>query len=345
MPTALLTGITGQDGSYLAELLLDRGYLVHGMVRRASLFNRSRIEHLRADPSVYDKRLFLHYGDLDDVTTLRRILVRARPDEIYHLAGQSQPGLSFEIPESTVREAGTSSLSLLEIIRDLEKAPKVFMASSSEIFGNPDTEIQDESTPYRPVNPYGCAKAFATQLGRVYREAHGLYICNGIPYNHESPRRGESFVTRKITAAAARIAQGSPEILELGNLDSARDWGYAPEYVEAMWSMLQQPAADDYLRATGTSTTVREFAEAAFESAGIPIEFEGSDTAEVGRARMSGAVVVRVNPRYYRPVDPVRLVGNSAKARRNLGWSAKIVGPQVAMAMIEAENGFALAGG
>jgi GDPmannose 4,6-dehydratase len=195
------------------------------------------------------------------------------------------------------------------------------------------------------VNPYGCAKAFATQLGRVYREAHGLYVCNGIPYNHESPRRGESFVTRKITAAAARIAQGSPEILELGNLDSARDWGYAPEYVEAMWSMLQQPVADDYLLATGTSTTVREFAEAAFESAGIPIEFEGSDAAEIGRARLSGAVVVRVNPKYYRPVDPVRLVGNPAKARRNLGWSAKIVGPQVAMAMIEAENGFALAGG
>jgi GDPmannose 4,6-dehydratase len=342
MPSALLTGITGQDGSYLAELLLDRGYVVHGMVRRASLFNRSRIEHLRADSSLYEKRLFLHYGDLDDTTTLRRILVRTQPDELYHLAGQSQPGLSFEIPESTVREAGTSSLSLLEIIRDLDQPPKVFLASSSEIFGTPDSAVQDESTPFRPVNPYGCAKAFATHLGRVYRDAHGLYICNGIPYNHESPRRGESFVTRKITAAAARIAQGSSEVLELGNLDAARDWGYAPEYVEAMWRMLQQPAADDYLLATGTSTTVREFAEAAFDCAGIPLVFEGTDTAEVGRSRLTGSIVVRVNPKYYRPVDPARLVGNPAKARKKLGWSARIAGPDVAIAMLQAENGFVL---
>ena len=343
MPTALITGITGQDGSYLAELLLHRGYVVHGMVRRSSLFNRSRIEHLRSDPALYQKRLFLHYGDLDDTTTLRRILVRTKPDELYHLAGQSQPGLSFEIPESTVREAGTASLTLLEMIRDLENPPKVYLASSSEVFGTPDVPFQDENTAFRPVNPYGCAKAFATSLGRVYREAHGLYICNGIPYNHESPRRGESFVTRKITASVVRIAHGSPEILELGNLDSARDWGYAPEYVEAMWRMLQQPVADDYILATGTSTTVRDFAKAAFDCVGIPVAFEGTDTSEVARNRLTGAVVLRVNPKYYRPVDPARLVGNPAKASQQLGWIAQISGPQVASAMVEAENGGALA--
>jgi GDPmannose 4,6-dehydratase len=311
------------------------------MVRRASLFNRSRIEHLRADAEIYGKRLFLHYGDLDDTTTLRRILVRTRPDELYHLAGQSQPGLSFEIPESTVREAGTATLSLLEMIRDLEAPPRIFLASSSEVFGMPEQTLQDESTPFRPVNPYGCAKAFATQLGQVYRQAHGLFVCNGICYNHESPRRGENFVTRKISAAAARIAQGDREVVELGNLDAARDWGYAPEYVEAMWRMLQQPASDDYVVATGTSTTVRQFAEAAFEAAGVPIVFECDDTAEVGRHAQTGAVLLQVNPKYYRPIDPTHLVGNGSKARCHLGWTARTAGRDVAVVMVQAE----LAGG
>jgi GDPmannose 4,6-dehydratase len=344
MPKALITGITGQDGSYLAEFLLEQGYEVHGMVRRASLFNRSRIEHLRADPGLYGSRLFLHYGDLEDSTTLRRILVRVRPEELYHLAGQSQPGLSFEIPESTVREAGTAVLALLEILRDLETPPRLYLAASSEVFGTPDAAPQDEDTPYRPVTPYGCAKAFAADLGRVYRDAHGLFVCTGIAYNHESPRRGESFVTRKITASAARIAAGSPEILELGNLDAARDWGYAPEYVDAMWRMLQQPAPDDFVLATGTTVTVREFAETAFACAGVPVRFEGTDTAEVARDAVSGRVVVRVNPKHYRPLDPSRLVGRAAKARDRLGWVPRLAGAAVAAAMVQAESSSPLAG-
>ncbi len=338
MRTALLTGITGQDGSYLTELLLDRGYAVHGMVRRASSFNRSRIEHLRADSEIYGNRLFLHYGDLDDTTTLRRVLVQTKPDELYHLAGQSQPGLSFEIPESTVREAGTACLSLLEILRDLDNPPRVFLASSSEVFGTPEVLRQNEETPFRPMNPYGCAKAFATQLGRVYRQAHGLFVCNGICYNHESPRRGESFVTRKISAAAQRLAQGSSEVLELGNLDSYRDWGYAPEYVEAMWQMLQLPVADDYVLATGTATTVRQFAEAAFLAVGLRLEFEGEDSAEIGRDAGTGTTLLRVNPKYYRPLDPARLVGDSTKARRDFGWSARTAGSEVAVAMVRGEG-------
>lgn len=339
MRSALLTGITGQDGSYLAEFLLERGYTVHGMVRRSSLFNRSRIEHLRSDPAIYGKRLFLHYGDLDDATTLRRILVRVRPQELYHLAGQSQPGLSFEIPESTVREVAGATLSLLEMIRDLDEPPRIFLASSSEVFGNPREPVQDEETPFRPVNPYGCAKAFCTHLGRVYRQAHGLFVCNGLFYNHESPRRGESFVTRKITDAAARIARGSGEVVELGNLDSTRDWGYAPEYVEAMWSMLQAPAADDYVVATGTSTTVRQFAEAAFAAAGLPLVFEGHGLGEIGRHSATGRALVRVNPKYYRPIDPASLVGNPAKADRFLGWKARTAGCAVAVAMAGAALG------
>ncbi|RFC48134.1 MAG: GDPmannose 4,6-dehydratase [Verrucomicrobia bacterium] len=335
MRSALLTGITGQDGSYLAELLLERGYTVHGMVRRSSLFNRSRIEHLRSDSGLYGKRLFLHYGDLEDATTLRRILIRIRPHELYHLAGQSQPGLSFEIPESTVREVGLATLSLLEMVRDLDEQPRMFLASSSEVFGNPVESVQDEETPFRPVNPYGCAKAFSTNLGRVYRQAHGLFVCNGLCYNHESPRRGESFVTSKIATAAARIAQGAPEVLELGNLDASRDWGYAPEYVEAMWSMLQVATADDYVVASGTSTSVREFAQAAFEAAGLPLVFEGEGIAETGRHSRTGEILIRVNPKYYRPIDPARLVGNSAKARRLLGWKSRTSGRAVAVAMVE----------
>jgi GDPmannose 4,6-dehydratase len=336
MRSALITGITGQDGSYLAEFLLGRGYTVHGMVRRSSLFNRSRIEHLRSDPEIYGKRLFLHYGDLDDATSLRRILVRVRPQEFYHLAGQSQPGLSFEIPESTVREVAVATLSLLEMIRDLDERPKIFLASSSEVFGNPAEPVQDEETPFRPVNPYGCAKAFSSHLGRIYRQAHGLFVCNGICYNHESPRRGESFVTRKIADAAARIAKGALDGVELGNLDASRDWGYAPEYVEAMWAMLQAPTADDYVVASGTSTTVRQFAQAAFEAAGIPLGFDGEGIEEIGRDARSGRTLVRVNPKYYRPIDPASLVGNPGKAGRLLGWTARTTGCAVAVAMVEA---------
>ncbi len=338
MSIAIITGITGQDGSYLAELLLEKGYEVHGVVRRSSAFNRSRIEHLRSNPKIYGKRLFLHYSDLTDATTLRRILTRIHPDEIYHLAGQSQPGLSFEIPESTVQETANATLSLLEILRDLQNPPRMFMAASSEVFGTPAVGPQDENTPFRPLNPYGCAKAFATNLCQVYRRAHGLHICCGIAYNHESPRRSESFVTRKITANAARVALGGDEVLELGNLDSARDWGYAPEYVEAMWRMLQCQKADDYVLATGTNTTVRDFAAAAFAAKGLGIEFEGVGENEIARDKVTGALRLRVNPKFYRPADPAHLIGNFSKAREFLEWRPIVVGVLVAEKMVNAEG-------
>jgi len=337
MKKALITGITGQDGSYLTELLLGKGYEVHGVLRRSSLFNRGRIEHLRARGAAAGTELFLHYADLTDHTTLRRIIQRVQPEELFHLAGQSHVGLSFEIPESTCQETAASTLALLEVCRDMDNPPRIYHAASSEVFGFPSESPQTEETPFRPANPYGCAKAFATNLCRVYREAHGLFVCSGIAYNHESPRRGENFVTRKITAAAARIASGSPEVLELGNLDSARDWGWAPEYVAGMWRILQQQAAGDFVLATGVLTTVREFAIAAFAASGVPLEFEGSGVGETGRDRAGGRLMLRVNPRFYRPVDVVGLVGNPAKAREELDWEPKLQGAGVAEAMVRAE--------
>src|SRR3954452_892541 len=261
---ALITGITGQDGSYLAELLLDKGYDVHGVVRRTSNITRSRIEHLRADESLYGKRLFLHYGDLSDGTTLRRIFARVRPSEVYHLAGQSHVGLSFEIPESTCEEVGMGTLRLLEIVRDQPQAVRFYHASTSEIFGRTTETPQTEETPFSPATPYGCAKAFATQLVRVYRQSYAMFACNGILYNHESPRRGENFVTQKIARSVARIARGQQQELILGDLESRRDWGHAQDYVKAMWLMLQQESADDYIVATGETHSVRDFVEAAF---------------------------------------------------------------------------------
>src|ERR1700704_2763643 len=287
--TALITGITGQDGSYLAELLLEKGYAVHGVVRRTSNLLRSRIEHLRADHSIYGQRLFLHYGDLSDGTTLRRIFSEVRPAEIYHLAGQSHVGLSFEIPESTCEEIGMATLRLLEIARDQKEPVKFYHASSSEIFGNAAESPQTEQTPLQPSSPYGCAKAFATQLARVYRESYGLFVCNGILYNHESPRRGENFVTRKIARAVARIARGLDQELSLGNLESRRDWGRAQDYVGAMWLMLQQERPADSSAATGKTLSVGNFADPAF--------------AGVNRAR---AKYVKHNPAFDRPADPAR---------------------------------------
>src|SRR5438067_12608124 len=257
--TALITGITGQDGSYLTELLLGKGYAVHGIVRRTSNLLRSRIEHLRNDENVYGKSLFLHYGDLSDGTTLRRIFSAVRPTDLYHLAGQSHVGLSFEIPESTCDEAGMATLRLLEIVRDQSPSVKFYHASTSEIFGNASESPQTEETAMRPTSPYGCAKAFATQLAQVYRQSYGLFVCNGISYNHESPRRGENFVTRKIARAAARIARNLDDVLVLGNLQSRRDWGRAQDYVQAMWLMLQHEMADDYVVATGETHSVHEF--------------------------------------------------------------------------------------
>jgi GDPmannose 4,6-dehydratase len=317
---ALITGITGQDGSYLTELLLGKGYAVHGVVRRTSNLLRSRIEHLRNDENVYGKSLFLHYGDLSDGTTLRRIFSNVQPDELYHLAGQSHVGLSFEIPESTCEEAGMATLRLLEIVRDQPRPAKFYHASSSEIFGNAAESPQTERTPLRPASPYGCAKAFATQLARVYRESYGLFVCNGILYNHESPRRGENFVTRKIASAVARISRGLENELSLGSLESRRDWGHAQDYVVAMWLMLQQEKPDDYVVATGKTHSVRDFVEAAFAVVNLPPE-----------------KYVKRNPAFDRPADPVRLVGSPEKIRKELGWEPRGSFTDLVREMVEAE--------
>jgi GDPmannose 4,6-dehydratase len=323
---ALITGITGQDGSYLAELLLEKGYVVHGLVRRASMFNRSRIEPLRAKPEVGPDRLRLHYGELNDQTSLRRLLHAIKPAEVYHLAGQSHPGLSFEIPEVTCHENAMATLGLLESLRDLDYPVRLYHAASSEIFGRPKASPQNEGTPFNPINPYGVAKAFATQMCRVYREAHGLFVCNGIAYNHESPRRGENFVTRKITLAAARIKLGLQSELTLGSLEARRDWGYAPEYVEAMWRMLQANEAGDYVLATNTSHSIGEFLEAAF-----------------GHAGLDWRKHVKFDPRFVRPTEPELLVGDFAKARERLDWEPVTRMRHLAELMVEADGGFAAA--
>jgi GDPmannose 4,6-dehydratase len=366
--TALITGITGQDGSYLAELLLTKGYTVHGLVRRASMFNRSRIDHLRSPSGqlgagsgeqetkrqrsgvsgselqasspkleANGSKLILHYGDLNDLTSVRRLLKKVSPHEVYHLAGQSHVGLSFEIPEVTVQENAMATLGLLEAMRDLDYPVRFYHAASSEVFGTPAAAPQTEATPFNPMNPYGCAKAFATQLCRVYRTAYGLYACSGIAYNHESPRRGENFVTRKITLGAARILASVQATLELGNLEACRDWGYAPEYVEAMWRMLQQEAATDYVLATGQACSIRDFAVAAFAELGLQLQFEGRGADEVARRTDTGAVVVRVDPRYHRLTDATNLVGDASLARRQLGWQPQVVGVALARLMARAD--------
>jgi GDPmannose 4,6-dehydratase len=339
MPTAFITGITGQDGSYLAELLLEKGYTVHGIVRRASMFNRSRIEHLRGDPAIYGQRLFLDYADLNDVTTLRRIIRRIRPDEIYHLAGQSHVGLSFDIPESTCDEVAKSTLALLEICRDADGPIRFYHASSSEVFGRPDEAPQTETTAFRPRSPYGCAKAFATNLCRVYRESYGLFACSGLSYNHESPRRGENFVTRKITTSAARIKAGKQDCLRLGNLSAQRDWGFAKEYVEAMWRMLQQSEPAEYVLATGVATSVRDFARAAFAVVGLPLELRNTDEGEIGVCVETGRVLLRTDPRFIRPADPEQLVGDARRAEAALGWKASTTALELASLMARADTG------
>jgi len=324
--TALITGITGQDGSYLAELLLGKGYAVHGVVRRTSNLLRSRIEHLRRDESIYDKSLFLHYGDLSDGTTLRRIFSKVQPTEIYHLAGQSHVGLSFEIPESTCDEIGMATLRLLEIARDQPGPVKIYHASSSEIFGNAMESPQTESTPFLPSSPYGCAKAFATQLARVYRDSYGLFVCNGILYNHESPRRGENFVTRKIARAVARISRGLESELVLGSLESRRDWGRAQDYVVAMWLMLQHEKPGDYIVATGQTHSVRDFVEAAFAVVRLPWE-----------------KYVKHNRAFDRLGDPAHLVGSPEKIKAILGWQPTGSFTELVHEMVEAELAIASA--
>jgi GDPmannose 4,6-dehydratase len=320
MPRALITGITGQDGSYLSELLLAKGYEVHGIVRRTSQLARSRLDHLYHDPKIYGQRLFLHYADLDDTTTLRRLLSKAAPDEIYHLAGQSHVGLSFEIPESTCEMTAMGTLRLLEMLRDLPKPCRLFHASSSEVFGQPTRSPQDEQTPIAPVTPYGCAKAFATQMVTIYRRTFGLFAGNGIMFNHESPRRGEHFVTRKICRAAAAIKLGLEKELVLGDTTSRRDWGHARDYVRAMWLMLQQPEPDDFVIATGELHAVQEVVEIAFAA----VQLNWSDH-------------VRQDPRFLRPTEPLGLVGNAAKARQQLHWRPEVPFPELIREMTTAE--------
>lgn len=305
---AVITGITGQDGSYLTELLLSKDYVVHGLVRRSSSIDRRRLQHLYEDESVYGKCLFLHYGDLDDTTALRRWLLRVRPDEVYHLAGQSHVGLSFEIPESTCDFTAMGTLRLLEILRDLDPVPRFLHTSSSEVFGAPDVSPQDEHTPFRPVTPYGVAKAFATNMVSVYRDAHKMFTCNAICFNHESIRRGESFVTRKITRAAAMIKLGLAQSVSLGNLDTSRDWGFAPEYVNAMWLMLQQDCADDFVLATGRVHSVRDLLEVVF-----------------GELDLSWEDKVQLDPRFVRPAEGIQLVGDATRIRSKIGWHATTV--------------------
>jgi len=319
---ALITGITGQDGSYLAELLLDKGYEVHGIIRRSSSFNTERIDHIYQDPHERKPRLILHYGDLNDASSLNRILRLANPDEIYNLGAQSHVKVSFDTPEYTGEVTGLGSTRLLEAIRELQIRPRIYQASSSEMFGKVQETPQRETTPFYPRSPYGVAKVYSYWMTVNYREAYGLFACNGILFNHESPRRGETFVSRKVTRAVGRIAAGTQDRLYLGTLDAKRDWGYAKDYVEAMWLMLQQEAADDFVVASGETHTVREFCDLAFARAGFALKWEGEGLQEKGLDKKNGRVLVEIDPRYLRPTEVDLLLGDATKARTQLGWTA-----------------------
>jgi GDPmannose 4,6-dehydratase len=332
---ALITGITGQDGAYLAELLLQKGYVVHGIKRRSSLFNTDRIDHLYQDPHVHGRRLILHYGDLTDGSSLVRVLQDAQPDEVYNLGAQSHVAVSFEEPEYTANSDGLGALRLLEALRILgmEKKARFYQASTSELYGKVAETPQKETTPFYPRSPYGVAKLYAYWITVNYREAYGMYACNGILFNHESPTRGETFVTRKVTRALARIALGAQDCVYIGNLNARRDWGHAKDYVEAQWRMLQQPHPEDYVIATGESRSVREFIQAAAAQIDLHVDWKGKDADEVGIvARASprwptvkaGQTVVRMDPRYLRPSEVDTLLGDATKARQQLGWKPRI---------------------
>ena len=323
---ALITGITGQDGAYLAELLLNKGYAVHGIKRRASSFNTDRIDHLYRDPHDRDQRFVLHYGDLTDATNLIRIIQQVQPDEIYNLAAQSHVAVSFETPEYTGNADALGTLRLLEAIRilGLEKKTRFYQASTSEMFGKVQEAPQKETTPFYPRSPYAAAKVYSYWICVNYREAYGIFACNGILFNHESPVRGETFVTRKITRAVARIKLGLQDKLYLGNLDSKRDWGHAKDYVKAQWLILQQDEPDDYVIATGKQYSVRQFVEAALSEVGVSLIWEGEGIDEKGIDVETGRVLVEVDPRYFRPTEVETLLGDPSKAKQKLGWEAKI---------------------
>jgi len=347
MKKALITGITGQDGSYLAELLLKKGYEVHGIKRRSSLFNTQRIDHLYEDPNVPTRHMTLHYGDLTDSTNLIRIIQVVQPDEIYNLAAMSHVHVSFETPEYTANADGIGTLRILEAIRllGLTKKTKFYQASTSELYGLVQVVPQSETTPFYPRSPYAVAKLYSYWITVNYREAYNMFACNGILFNHESPLRGETFVTRKVTRAVARIALGLQDTLYLGNLDAQRDWGHAKDYVEGMWLMLQQEKPEDFVLATGITTYIRDFLRMAFAEIGVELTFEGKDESEIGKVKAArgnyklaeGAAVVKVDPRYYRPTEVDLLIGDSTKANTKLGWKPKFTLAAMVKEMVAAD--------
>ncbi len=362
MKKALITGITGQDGSYLTEFLLAKGYQVHGIIRRASSFNTSRIDHIYQDPHEEPRKMVLHYGDLTDSSNLNRILEKVQPDEIYNLAAQSHVGVSFQVPEYTAEVDAVGTLRFLDAIKETGLPARFYQASTSELYGKVQEIPQNEQTPFYPRSPYAAAKLYAYWITVNYREAYDLYACNGILFNHESPRRGETFVTRKITRAVTRIVAGLQQKLYLGNLDAKRDWGYAPEYVEAMWLMLQQPEPEDFVIATGETHSVREFTEEAFGYFGIRLEWVGKGKDEKGVVEQvnrelveekvlkdsngmaheeigvkKGDIVVEIDPRYYRPTEVDLLIGDASKARQKLGWEPRVRFKELVKIMVEAD--------
>ena len=337
MKKALITGITGQDGAYLAELLLEKGYEVHGMKRRSSSFNTQRIDHLYKDIHDKNSRLKLHYGDLTDSTNIIRLVQEIQPDEIYNLAAQSHVRVSFDCPEYTANADGLGTLRILDAIRilGLEKKTKFYQASTSELYGLVQETPQKETTPFYPRSPYACAKLYAYWITVNYREGYDIFAANGILFNHESPRRGETFVTRKITRAAVRIKLGLEDKLYLGNLSSKRDWGHAKDYVEGMWRILQQDKPQDYVLATGVTTTIRDFCKMAFKEVGSDLDFIGTGVDEKGVDKATGRVIIEVDPRYFRPTEVDLLLGDSSKARKELGWEPKYDLPALVKEMVE----------
>lgn len=336
---ALITGVTGQDGAYLAELLLNKGYIVHGIKRRSSLLNTGRIDHLYQDQHEKNVNFILHYGDLTDSTNLIRIVQEVKPDEIYNLAAQSHVKVSFETPEYTANSDALGTLRILEAIRilGLEKKTRFYQASTSELYGLVQEIPQKETTPFYPRSPYGVAKLYGFWITKNYRESYGMYACNGILFNHESPIRGETFVTRKITRAAAKISLGMQEKLFMGNIDSERDWGHAKDYVEGMWRMLQQDEPDDFVLATGIKITVREFINMAFREVGIQLVWQGKDENEKGIHAANGNVIVEIDPKYYRPAEVDLLVGDATKAKTKLGWTPTYTVQELCKEMVQSD--------
>ena len=337
MKIALITGVTGQDGAYLSEFLLKKGYKVHGIKRRSASFNTQRIDHLYQDPHVENKNFILHYGDLTDTSNLVRILQEVQPNEIYNLGAQSHVQVSFEVPEYTADTDALGALRLLEAIRILgmEKKVRMYQASTSELYGKVQEIPQKETTPFYPRSPYACAKLYAYWITVNYRESYGMYACNGILFNHESPIRGETFVTRKITRAVARIKLGLQDKLYMGNIDAKRDWGFAGDYVELMWLMLQQDEPDDYVMATGVTTMVRDFITMAFAETGITIRWEGSGVDEKGIDETTGKIIIEIDPRYFRPAEVDLLIGDPSKAFAKLGWKPKVQLPELVKMMVD----------